>query len=1062
MLWIAAAFAAFPLAPFPDCGPEAETDPTVCPDDLDQEWNLISYVPAAWQENLRPEELGMGTGLWADRAWSVTVGQPEVLIAVLDSGIKWDERDLLNKHYLNAAELPVPEGAEVHDANGDGVFNLADYVDDSRVDITAGQDAADHLLDPSDLIATFSDGVDDDANGYIDDISGWDIFRDDNDPYDDTRYGHGTGEAKDSGSEGDNGMGQVGTCPNCMILNVRVGDSFVADVQDFAAGAMFAVDSGASVIQEALGTLNDSTHAQRAIDYAWDNGVIVIASAADEASFHANLPGVSGRTVYVNAVRYDTDDREDAQSFLGLSGCTNHGARMVVSAPSTSCSSGATGILSGVAGLVYSAALEEGVTLTAGQVHQILKLSADDIVLEGNDRYYPSVEGWDRYSGYGRVNAYEAVLMVKEGRIPAEGEITSPDWFHVGTGQMEVAGVASGPWVLHRGQGDEPEGWVEVASGPAGDFTASFDAIEFAPKGLPVWPQEWDEVDREDALNTYAWTLRLTIEGDIPGEDRRVVYGIDDPDLSEGFPMDFGGASLDASPNLVDLNGDGALDIVIADGDGWVHAFSGGAELPGWPVSFEELRMSTNHADADSWQALGPANASTMAHVAAGDLDGDGSIEVVAATLSGGLWVFGADGSVREGFPVFHPAVGDTDPDHLYDDGWFSSPALGDIDEDGQLEIVIGGMDQHLYVFNADGTDTDGWPVRLSFPGYEDLGTRIVSSPALGDLDGDGDLELVIGTNETLNGTYGPVYALQGDGTVMDGWPVALFGAYTNALPVVGEGIPGSPALADFDGDGDVEVAAHTIAGNVSVFDHDGTVLWETVSTMDNFGKYSNTDGVAGFPFINSPSWGDVNGDGTPDLFTGAVGSGLLNAIIKDGQRWRIDHLLLGWDGASGDALVGFPRVMEDMQFFVNPAIADIDGDKTVEVLHASGGFVVHAFDRFGNEPDGWPKFTGHWMTGSPAVGDVDGDGLLEVVIGTRAGWLFVWDTPAIAGATVEWAGWGHDSQNTRNHSAPLPGYNGGYPDEVVNGRCAGCGGGVGGFWLFGLLVLARRRGDPN
>ena len=95
------------------------------------------------------------------------------------------------------------------------MFDVSDYRDDPRIAPTvAGEKCfsdgnrtmmgADRIkgdvnrnciLDPGDLIAMFSDGVDDDANGYTDDIAGWDFFKNDNDPYDDTRYGHGTGEA---------------------------------------------------------------------------------------------------------------------------------------------------------------------------------------------------------------------------------------------------------------------------------------------------------------------------------------------------------------------------------------------------------------------------------------------------------------------------------------------------------------------------------------------------------------------------------------------------------------------------------------------------------------------------------------------------------------------------------------------------------------------------------------------------------------------------------------------------------------------------------------------------
>ena len=73
---------------------------------------------------------------------------------------------------------------------------------------------------------------------------------------DEVRYGHGTGESHDSSAEANNGIGDVGTCPNCLLLEVRVGDSFVTEVNHFAQGVVFAVDSGARVVQEALGTLN--------------------------------------------------------------------------------------------------------------------------------------------------------------------------------------------------------------------------------------------------------------------------------------------------------------------------------------------------------------------------------------------------------------------------------------------------------------------------------------------------------------------------------------------------------------------------------------------------------------------------------------------------------------------------------------------------------------------------------------------------------------------------------------------------------------------------------------
>ena len=86
---------------------------------------------------------------------------------------------------------------------------------------------------------------------------------------------------------------EVGTCPDCMVLPIKVGDSFITTGNAFAEGALFAVDSGASVIQEALGTYDVTESDTQAITYAEDHGVPVVASSADEESEHANLPAAA-------------------------------------------------------------------------------------------------------------------------------------------------------------------------------------------------------------------------------------------------------------------------------------------------------------------------------------------------------------------------------------------------------------------------------------------------------------------------------------------------------------------------------------------------------------------------------------------------------------------------------------------------------------------------------------------------------------------------------------------------------------------------------------------------
>ncbi|HKA31061.1 MAG TPA: S8 family serine peptidase, partial [Candidatus Binatia bacterium] len=362
------AHATFPYPPPPPgTAPQAYADylrlpttPPVRPIDFTggTEWKLTSDPTGDPEIDSSPAELFGVRGMSVDLAWQVTTGRPDVLIAVLDSGIRWDDggamHDLARKVHINRGELPLPRDAAGHtkpessasgvflnpdpyDLNDDGVFDVSDYANDARVQDRNGNG----LLDPEDLILTFSDGTDGDGNGYVDDIAGWNFLDDDNDPFDEVSYGHGTGEAEDSTAEADNG-GALGTCPNCRVMPVRVGDSFIADSNLFAEGVVFAVDSGAHIVQEALGTVNNTSFSRAAIEYAWSHDVPVIASAADEESFHHNVPAASRHTITVNSVTRFAEQSGftmSPRSYLYLNGCTNYGGNMAVAIESSSCSS---------------------------------------------------------------------------------------------------------------------------------------------------------------------------------------------------------------------------------------------------------------------------------------------------------------------------------------------------------------------------------------------------------------------------------------------------------------------------------------------------------------------------------------------------------------------------------------------------------------------------------------------------------------------------------------------------------------------------------------------------
>jgi hypothetical protein len=1154
--------------------------PGVLPDDYrgGDVWKYTSLPSGDPAIDASAQELFGVTGASVDRAWQTTTGRPDVVLAVLDSGLRWAEpqADLVDKFYLNRAELPVPEGSanptDPHDRNGDGVFNLADYraggdhAGDSRVSDQNGNG----MVDPEDLIFLFSDGVDADANGYIDDISGWDFYEDDNDALDEVRYGHGTGESHDSGSEADNGDGFPGTCPNCLLLEVRVGDSFVTEVSHFAQGVAFAVDSGAAVIQEALGTLNRNRFGQQAIDYAYARGVVVIASAADEESQHHNYPATYNHTVQVNSVTRFADFsgiKQTPPSYLYLNGCTNYGAHIALAVPSSSCSSEATGRSAGVAGLVVSAArnaVDRGMltpyprddgspapfALSAEEIKQILTLTTDDINFDartdvepprpqnystsiaipglGGSERFRSIAGFDQYFGYGRLNADTAVLRVASGQIPPEVSIESPDWFALvdpeTTPSLTVRGrvaanrAASFGYVLEAAPGVQPaeEAFVVQASGD--DLTSALDGVlgTIDVAGLAArLPNGYRGGAVTDAgapdPDRFTVTIRVRAVDNAgnAGEDRRALALHRDDDLRPGFPL-AGIADGGSAPTLADLDGDGVEEILLSDANGAVHALrADGSALPGWPVHTDPLETHDDAAAYTEGTIDVPVYSAILAGPSVGDLDRDGTLEVVASDLQGRLYVWQRDGVRRAGFPVVtlpeysfayrserdpssaEGQVPDRVNRHTRDNrvgrALLGGGALGNLDSstDGSLEILAGAYDRHVYAWFHDGTPVPGWPVLLKDPAKvasvdpitnevtlvpnsgAAIGTKIIVPPSLGDLDGDGDIEVVVAVNEeyveppnavfenaivqvfqavgVLESGNTRVYALHADGALhgdagiargwnpdafVPGWPVKTALLTTELLPTVGTGSNGPAALADVDGDGTLEIGTMSAIGPVYVFRHDGVGYFgrhpggqdRTLAT-EVFGAGSDSLDKPTFGGLGAVTLAQFAGTAAGyHLLAPAAGLGKLIDNQIPARQFPADNHLAAWNVSTADGepadrqfADAFPHVVNDLQFLAGPAVADIDGDGKPEALAGSGVYDVHAVDVDGNQAPGWPKFTNGWMVGAPAVGDIDGDGRLEVVATTREGNLFVWRSAGDECGFIPWRRWHHDEWGSGN-----------------------------------------------
>jgi len=269
-----------------------------------------------------------------------------------------------------------------------------------------------------------------------------------------------------------------------------------------------------------------------------------------------------------------------------------------------------------------------------------------------------------------------------------------------------------------------------------------------------------------------------------------------------GWPIKTGD-NIVASPAVGDINGDSKNEVVIGSLDGNLYAFNGnGTPVNGWPVSigspiFSSVALGDTNGDSKLEVVVGSSNGSvyvyngdgqkangwpvsTRAMVGAspaiGDINGDGKLEIVINNINGTVYAWNGDGSAVTGWPFD------------LQDNVDSDPVIGDIDGDGKLEIVICTVDGLVFVLKSNGVVTDGWPVSVS--------GIITTSPALADVNGDGNVEVVVSANSSGQAA-GLIYAFSSTGKKLEaGWPAYTEGSILNS----------SPAIDDINGDGNLEL----------------------------------------------------------------------------------------------------------------------------------------------------------------------------------------------------------------------------------------------------------------
>jgi len=961
---VAAALAAFPAGPPND--PLYDASPL--PGATGEQWDLSS-----------------DRGIGVDRAWPLSTGAG-VVIAAIDLGYELDHPDLAAQWALNPGE------------SGGGRER---------------------------------NGVDDDHNGYVDDWRGWDFYGRDNDPSPTGIREHGTNVAGVLAAQADNGIAIAGIAPGARVLALRTADDILHQGNRLAQAIVYAVDRGASAISMSLGADSFAAATRRAVQYAHRRGVVIAVAAGNEFHFHHHQPQVLDGVLAVGGVNPDTADIAARDQRLALvatrfdvhASYADYGPHLDVVAPvqvptTTTPStvrmtwdgtSAATPHVAATAALIHARGRALGLRLSADEVFQLIRTTARDVV----DPARAEGPGWDLRSGWGEVDAGAAVERTTAQTIPPATNITSPDWYRPygpATRAVAVAGFVRGRsptrWTLELGRGQEPDSWAQIGAG--------------ASRGTLRRPAPLARIDR-GRLGRGGWTLRLRsmdTHGN-RGEDRAYFTVLDDPQLRAGYPRNLG-TSGEASPQLADVDGDRRADVVLALSDGTVTVRDGrsGATKRGWP-----RRMLAVPGSRPVGRRIGTVRAGFLATPAVGDIAGDQRPEVVAAGLDGRIYAWSARGRALRGFP-YRIGLRAPSADGRLDSAIYASPALADLDGDAKLDVVVGAADQQIYAVKGNGRDVAGWPV-LARDGVDGARAKILSSPAIGDLDGDHRPDVVEGTAEAYGSSPTTTARLHGfahDGKPLPGWPVRPPALAANSIPLAGQGVPESPVLADVDGDGKDEVAiTGAFTGAPELYRGDGSAVAGPLGSLAHFqnlggGARSRAGAAAILGLGANSAFGRQRKGGPLRFFGGVVDARLALAQMLPATPTPFEHLMGGWDSASGVWVSGFPARMEGWQILSGPAIADVDGDGGSEVITGGSGNVMHALRADGTEPAGWPQSLGGWQLAVPAVGDIDGDRRLELVAVTRDGWLYVYDLPTRAGDRVEWPAFRHDAHNSGNH----------------------------------------------
>jgi hypothetical protein len=481
-----------------------------------------------------------------------------------------------------------------------------------------------------------------------------------------------------------------------------------------------------------------------------------------------------------------------------------------------------------------------------------------------------------------------------------------------------------------------------------------------------------------------------------------------------------GGIVDKSSPTLADLTGDGVPEVLV--GTTGYNALLNNYSSP--------MYLEARRGNGDLYFRVNvgaPINSSP----AVGDIDDDHDPEVVVS-LGGDVADRDHYGGVRAyshtGNQLWFFDTHDGDGNG-YPDGVYSSPTLCDVDGDEDIEIIFGSWDQRIYMLDHNGNSIwNDKPAGYTGEGFL-VGDSVWSTAACVDLNRDGSKEIIIGGDITGGGVLP-------DGThTEDGGYLFIFDKDGNILVrrYLTEAVYAAPAVGDLDGDGDYEIVsgtswywwnAHGRSGQPYVYAFDVSQVFNNQIAYSDPAKLPHLDGwprPTDYPGFSSPALADLDDDGDLEVVIGTSHPYIQNdAIAGDGSVYAWHH--------TGQLVAGWPVRprnwdSQDGPIFSSPTVADVDGDGSPEVLF-SMLWDVYVYNADGSQQHRLE--TGYNVWGSPAVGDTDGDQRPDIWIGggdafgdRSRGYLWRWELTDQVESDMPWPMFHRNPQNTRYYVRP-------------------------------------------